>query len=663
MFADLRFTPLRPFDIVTAVGKANREKEQRLAEASSPQIMVPPRRSFMTQSWPALLFVLLLAILVHLNVLSNGFGWDDEDIIKRLRPPDHGWSLFLSNPTSDPASKEISSYYRPLVSVSYLLDYIIWGRNPFGFHLSVLLAHLLNTGLVFFLAKGLTTWVNPKPVPTHHSNSQTDDLLPLLVASLFAVHPVHAEAVAWIAGRNDVFCTTFILSSMVLYIRFRRTDQEWNFGLSMLFFFFALLTKETAIGLVLLYPLYDYSSEPPTPSHPKQRMGMRFLIPLAILGLYFWMRTRTITDPMGPLSLEHASSPLFTVIGVIGLYLKLMIFPYPQHPFIVTLPRSPIHLFLSGLVLVFLVGGTIWAFSRRYRLIGWGLIWAFAFLAPAIPIALINGPATSAAERYVYAPSIGFLIALGAVVLGALNRLLAKTGWTTRKVWTSAFLLWIVFLTAFGWESWNRNTVWRNTLTFWETAVAASSGNDPREAPAHNNLGVGYKARGRLSESIRELQTAIELKPDYTDAHYNLGVVYEDMGRLNEALQEYRSTLKLKPDDAEAHNSLGNVYTAQKRLEEAVQEYRMAVTLQPDLVEAHNNLGALYADLGRLDDAIQEFQITLKLQPDQERVFYNLGNAYLLKGKNREAAAAFERALEIKPDFRDARKALESLPQ
>jgi tetratricopeptide (TPR) repeat protein len=645
------------------VGKANREEEQPLLEETSPQVMAPSRRYFMAQSWPALLFVLLLAALVHLNVLSNGFGWDDEDTIQSLRPPDHGWNLFFSNSTSTPSLKEISSYYRPLISVSYLLDFMLWGRNPFGFHLSVLLAHLLNTGLVFILAQRLTSWVNPKLAPTQHSNFNAGALLPLLVGSLFAVHPVHSEAVAWIAGRNDVFCTTFILSSMVLYIRFRRTGQEWTFGLSMLFFFFALLTKETAVGLVFLYPLYDYFSDPPTPLNPKQGMGMRFLVPMAVLSLYFLMRARAVTDPMGALSPGNASPPLFTVIGTIGLYLKLMIFPYPHHPFIVTLPRSPIHLFLSGLSLIFLIGGSIWSFSRRHRLIGWGLIWALALLAPAIPIAFINGPAASAAERYTYAPSIGFLLALGGVILGALDRLSARPGRTTRNLWSSAFLLWMVLLTAFGWESWNRNAVWRNSSTFWEAAVAASSGNDPREALVHNNLGVGYKAQGRLSESVHEFLAAIDLKADFADAHYNLGVVYEDMGRLEEALQEYRSTLNLKPDYAEAHNSLGNVYTAQKRLEEGAREYRMAVTLQPDLVEAHNNLGALYADLGRMDDAIQEFQIALKLQPDHERIYYNLGNAYQLNGRIREAAAAFERALEINPDFKDARKALDALPR
>ena len=149
----------------------------------------------------------LLALTVNLNVLQNGLGWDDEIIVLGLAKPESWTDLVL--PSMASPSKANSSYYRPLVNLSYQLDFLIWGRSPFGFHLSVLLAHLLNTVLVYFFTLRLL-----KNGPTHRSaptnlggppESGPDELcphifVPLVAASLFAVHPVHVEAVAWIAG-------------------------------------------------------------------------------------------------------------------------------------------------------------------------------------------------------------------------------------------------------------------------------------------------------------------------------------------------------------------------------------------------------------------------------------------------------------------------------
>ncbi|MBI3610039.1 MAG: tetratricopeptide repeat protein, partial [Nitrospirae bacterium] len=664
------------------MGKASRKKEQQINGISSALIPASTYQSFLVRPLLALLIVLLLSFIVNFNVLNNGFGWDDDIIINNLRPPDHWWNLFLQNPTAEPAAREAPPYYRPIVSVSYLLDSMIWGRNLFGFHLSVLLAHLLNTALVLLLTQTLVR--DQKPPYT---------FLPILVASLFAVHPAHAEAVAWIAGRNDVFCTTFVLFSILLYIRFRRTGKEWAFGLSMLFFFFALLTKEMAVGLVLLYPVYDYLFEPPTPSHARPTIRIRFLIPLAILGLYFWMRAHSnITQPLGSSVSGNASSPLPAVLGAAGLYLKLMIFPFPHNPFIATLPKSLFAFILSGLGLIFLVGGIVWSILRRHGLIGWGLAWTVALLAPAIPLAFLNVAATPSAERYVYAPSIGFLMAIGVLILNGLDRLRVRIGWTTRNVWVSAGFLWAVLVIALGWITWNRNAVWQNPLTFWEAAAAVSTGDDPPGAIAHNNLGHLYRRQKRLDKAMQEFQAALKLQPDYAMVHYNLGLVYKDLqrlenaveafqiainlepnylaahrdlaetykdlGRLDEAFREYQMILQLKPDSAEAHVNLGMAYRKQGRLEDAVQEYLTALKFKPDSAGAHTNLGVIYEDLRQMEKAVQEYQMALKLQPDLVETHYNLGAIYKDHGRLEEAIREFQAALKLRPALVEAHYSL-----
>lgn len=679
----------------------------------------PSRFSLLSQSLPALLWVVSLAVLANLNVLNNGVALDDESIIQNLTAPSTWRDLLLPSPAAP--------YYRPLISLSYLLDYKIWGRNPFGFHLSVLIGHAINTALVFllsrrlFLARGAGDFTQP-----------TLNRLSLVIASLFAVHPVHAEAVAWIAGRNDVFCTTFILSSILLYIRFRQTGKEWVFGLSMLFFFFALLTKEMAAGLVLLFPLYDYLSEPLKSSHSRWPIGIRFLIPLGTLGVYFFLRTAYITHPLGGLSSQGSPPMFWNGIRAAGLYLKLTFFPYPYYPFIASLPQSTFFLFLSSLCLILLIIGGIWALLRCHLLIGWGLAWALVLLTPAIPIVSLEGVAAPVAERYLYAPSIGFLIVISGLILSGIERLRIRLEQTARSAWIPAALLWAALVLIFGLESWNRNVVWKSPLTFWKAAVEALPENGPQKALAHNNLGLAYykerthpqdavkeyqnalklksdyldahinlgniykdlgrldeavreylmaiklksddaavhtnmgntyKDLGRLDEAVREFQTAIKLKPDDAITHTNLGNTYKDLGHVNEAVLEYQTAIKLNPDYAPAHTNLGVVYNNLGHSEEAIQQYQTALRLKPNLVEAHNNLGVIYKDLGRLDDAIQEFQSALQLRQNSAVIYFNLGDAYHRKGQTKEAVGAFERALQIKPDFLPARKALESLPK
>ncbi len=217
------------------MGKARRKKDRRTDKAWPSEASVLSDRSILNRPLPILLVLILLAFLVNFNVLSNGFGWDDETIIPGLGSTDPSWSYLFPDRSDASTRKSGSPYFRPLVSASYRLDYLFWSHRPFGFHLSVLVAHLLNTALVFFLTRRLlivnrySLSVNRNAAPptigqTHRSaptnagdpSGRPYILFPLIAATLFAVHPIHAEAVAWIAGRNDVFCTTFLLLSFLL---------------------------------------------------------------------------------------------------------------------------------------------------------------------------------------------------------------------------------------------------------------------------------------------------------------------------------------------------------------------------------------------------------------------------------------------------------------
>lgn len=639
------------------MGKSRRVRTQEPEKSSPLQSSVPSYNRLWTQSWPALLLVVSFALLTRLNVLANGFGWDDEVIIQNLTTPTTGWDLLLPNPAAP--------YYRPLISLSYLLDFKIWGRNPFGFHLSVLIAHLINTALVFFLSQRLMT---------AHGNDglrfPTLTLFPLIVASLFAVHPVHSEAVAWIAGRNDVFCATFMLSSLILYIGHVRNRRRWTYGGSMAAFLFALLSKETSIGLVLLFPLYDcLASEPRSGSRTPfktffakmgVRVGIKSFVPLVLLGVYFtglffWHRIEKLDSHYDAASLptflsQVSGSKLLDMVGAAGLYIKLMVFPYPHQPFIDHLPTSPEHAALAFMVWTLIIGGLLWSMIRRQVRVGIGLAWMSALLAPAIFVAAIGGPTTAAAERYLYAPSIGFLIAAACLADWGLKPF-HEPGRLRRGVWVTAGMVWIGIVVIGGWESWNRNTVWRSPVTFWQAAVAGL----PESGFAHRELGLRNAQIKQYDEAERHYLQAIE--------------IYEKGGRPD--------ALRL----GDCLNDLAAFYYMQKKLAEAEPLYQRSLAIRekmlgaehPDVAQSLNNLVALYYAQGRYAEAEPLSRRSVKIRetalgsdhPDVATSLNNLAGIYFIEGKYTEAEPLFKRVVAIRekvlrPDHPDLASSLQN---
>jgi len=176
----------------------------------------------------------------------------------------------------------------------------------------------------------------------------------------------------------------------------------------------------------------------------------------------------------------------------------------------------------------------------------------------------------------------------------------------------------------------------------------------PGFAPAHNNLGVVLKDRGRLPEAIASFSKAVQLKPDFAEAYNNLGIALKNQGRFKEAVASFGKALQLKPGYAEAYNGLGTALQGQGRLDEAIASYDKALQINPDLAEVYNNRGAALKDKRRLDEAIADFGKALRIKPDYFEAHNNLG--LVLQGRDRldDAIASFRQALQIKPDYAEA---------
>jgi protein O-mannosyl-transferase len=683
------------------MGKARSKKRSRIQDPSDPLAALPAWGKFLVRPAPAFVLLIGFALLVNMNVLANGLGWDDENIIPHLNASRPLWTYLF--PDVDAFTEKSSHpYFRPMISFSYHLDHLLWGAAPYGFHLSVLITHGINTALIFILVRLL---LGPATAPRV--------FLPFLTAALFAVHPAHSEAVAWIAGRNDALCTTFVLLSLIFYLSFRRNGRKILWAGSMFSFYLALLTKELAVGLVLLFPLYEFLNRKPKPGDPPlspergadgpaRRVEYSPLacsfFPFLIVGFYFWLRSSVRLKPLGGMT-AHGDVGLLSIVFdatvATGFYLKTMLFPYPYKPFIPALPESTAAFVLSGVAVLGLVAVMAWAVSRRHVVVAMGLGWTFFLLAPALPVAVFGIAAAPAAERYVYAPSAGFLMAGGWLFFRGIERWTLARGIPRDRLWKGMAMAMAVLLLVFSYESRSRNAVWKDAITFWEAAVAVPPDDAKPKSIAHLKLGLAYRGEGRLKEAKAQYEKALSINPDYGLAHNNLGNIYQEirdfesavshfqtaisvdpdnfmpyfnlghaLGRQNrheEAIEAYQNALARNPRFARAYNNLGNELAGQGRHPEAVEAYRQALRIDPDYTRARFNFGLTLIEMDKLDEAAAQFEAAIRLKPDYAKAYYNLGVVHYRKKNFDEARKQFGKALEMDKDFDEARRELDRL--
>jgi tetratricopeptide (TPR) repeat protein len=618
----------------------------------------------------ATVIILIVSFAAYLNTLHNGFVYDDLSYILRnpwIKDVNYVPEIFSSSAW---AFTEVANYYRPLVNIVYMLDYHIFGMNPWGFHLTNILFHAGVSLMVFLVANLLLYKIQVlEPSGIQHTKNRiysaahtmplsTDNLVPAFIAALFfATHPIHTEPVAWVSGVQDLSFTFFYLLSFYFYLR---ADGVWGkFSIvSLVFFFMATLCKETALTLPVLLFAYDYSFKRDTVLHFTSNalysLIKRYLPYLIVSGIYFILRFYVLGGFFTEKAHAHLSTYeyLINVFPLFAQYLWKLIIPinlnaaYEFHPVTSLLELKSI--FSLAVSLGFIL---ILYFARnRNSIVFFSLVWIAIPLLPVFYIPAVGE--NTFAERYLYLPSVGFVIILTIGLFG-----IARFYALSRRALPIILFCVLSITTLYSIGTIKRNLVWKDELTLWSDTVRKS----PNSFLVHNNLGNAYYRQGRIDEALEEYRETLRLEPDYADAHNNLGIVYDKQGRTDEAIMEYRIALRLNPDYADAHNNLGKAYYIQGQIDEAVREYKEALRLNPELAEAHNNLGAIHYIQGRIDEAVREYKEAIRLVPGYADAHFNLGLAYKSKDLRSEAIKEIERGLEIRPGDLKWRKILEGL--
>lgn len=279
-----------------------------------------------TPNTPSFLWLVpvLLALVVNMNVLQNGFIWDDKiNLEQKLITEEGKQSIYL------PGSGSI--YYRPMITVINTIEWSFFGKNPLGYHTTLWFAHALVTFLVYLCIRRL------------NSNSQYGNHLALLCASLFAVHPAHSEAVAWISGLHDVSITLFLPIGILGFLFYLSGNRLlWTGPMAGIGFTLSILCKETALAFAPLFPIiYAFAKGQRLLSFRTfmNPFSFLFIVVILIYGLYRLIARGGISQGI-TWSWTSLGSVIETVTLAYGYYLRLFLFPYPLNAFINELPGS-----------------------------------------------------------------------------------------------------------------------------------------------------------------------------------------------------------------------------------------------------------------------------------------------------------------------------------
>jgi len=599
-----------------------------------------PRARALPQRWVSWLIPVLIVLVTSaafLPALQNQFlRWDDhKNFLGNPHYRGLGWMHLRWMWTTH------LGHYIPLTWMTLGLDYVLWGMNPLGYHLTNLLLHAANAVVFYFVAFRILGLGLPDP----GDRRQADLVLSAGFAALvFAIHPLRVESVAWVTERRDVLSGLFYLSAILIYLRTCERGERgrgWYWAAVGLFAC-ALLSKSMVVNLpiVLLildvYPLRRLGGATGWWSEPARRVYVE-KIPFVLLAT-----AAAAIAVMAQLSVHAAASlaqlsvPGRVAVSAYGLsfYLWKMVVPLNLSPLY---PLSPIvnpwaMPFVLSYTMVLAI--TAIALALRRRVPGLPAAWS-AYVVVLLPVLGIfqSGPQI-AADRYTYLASLGWAILAGACLLFCWR--ISRTSTTGTPTTLPIAGVAICVVAGLGVLTWNQVHIWHDSERLWTYTVAIH----PNSSLAQFSLGIVLSAQGKPTEAIEHFQKGLQLRPDEPSAHTNLGVALIQQGKLADAIEHFRQAVRIYPDDALAHTNWGSALIDLGKPSEAIEHFQQALRIHPDDALAHTNWGSALIDLGKPSEAIEHYSKALRITPGLAEAQNGLGQALAqeqrLKGEKTE---------------------------
>ena len=560
------------------------KKPKRPSKTSPPPEAKPSRPPRKWWPWAAVLAALVIVFGVYAPSLDGAFVLDD-----RALP-------FMSPSVAAKSFGDWLRSPRPMLMLSYWIDYQQSGTEPHSYHVTNVFLHLLTSVLVALICGRFLTWAGVE--------GRRRDALAVLAGAVFLLHPLQTESVAYVASRSEVLSVLLCFGAYALFLYKEDGAIRWPRALAIVVLFgAAVVTKEHTLMLPVLVLGTDYFW---------RRGGVRANAPLYGLfalagagGAAFVLRTLRRADTAGfALKDLPPTAYFFTQCRVIWTYVRLVILPFGQNADPdVRVSRTLLEpAVIAGLIGLLAVVAAAWVYRKRWPLAAFGVFVFLLLLAPTSSVAPIRDVL---AERRVYLPFLGLLL---------IGLEFARRMRTERIIWIGAAVT-LVCATL----TYQRAQVWASPLALWEDTVAKS----PLKMRPHFQLAYANYEQGRCPQAAQEYDAASKLVPLTYELLVDWGLALNCAGRYNEAI--------FKLQQAELFEN-----TAHVRAE----------------------LGMVYAKSGRMQEALKELAEAEKLDPRFEMTYVYRGNIAELGGDRAFAAREYQRALAINPSNSAARDAL-----
>jgi Tfp pilus assembly protein PilF len=537
--------------------------------------------------------LLALILIVYSKSISGGFIWDDKSLILENSTIQGKGNLIdiLKDPFGGKIRGKHSAYYRPLVSLSYLINYKVYGHNASSFHILNIILHFLVCLSVLIFARLLLKSIEA----------------PLIISILFAIHPAHTASVAWISGRTDILCSLFIMAALSMYIKARSdiSSKTWK-PASFLMLFFALASKELAI----IYPIAVFMVDFYLAGWSFKRVAREadkyyYLFSLIIVSAFIMLH-QFITGGVGEgFSVLQKIQSFPFLLTNISRYIHIVFLPFGSKTFYFVSENTGKKDILSAIGILLLFLAVLYSF-RKNKMVQLGICWFFVFLLPVIGTVPLSSN-YAVAEHLTYLPLFG-----AAVVITELLMVLVRK---IQKARVSRYVLIcsVAGLSAiFSVESYGNTKQWIDDISLFSHLV--------KEEPSGitlNLLGNAWLEQGNLSKAEAAFRKGLAYDKDNWQLWYGLSQISIHRMELNLAKQYLQEAEKHNSTKTEIYNNLGNIYFFEKDYVSAERLYSRSLHLDPFNYEAMYNLGNTYMKTGNLPEALNYYQRFITHAPPQ----------------------------------------------
>lgn len=500
--------------------------------------------------------------------------------------------------------------YQPMTTLFYAVIYSIAEHNPFAYHLSSLIIHLLNTVLVFKLLKHFFT---------------TTSLLYLLTL-IFCFHPMQVESISWVSAFSNLLCTFFFLLSLLNYLSYSSTNKKTTYFLSLLLFIIACLSKSAAVVLPIVLIAVDWFN--------KKSFKLSFLLnksPFLLVSIVFGIVTIISRETSGHLSdlstqfdlldriLLVSHSILFYPINFIAPVNLSAFYPYPE----VTDRSLPIEYYFSPLFLLATLA-LLFRFRKNKKYL-FGTLFFLITIGLVVQIVPVGNQLTT--DRYIYIPIIGLLIILGTLISKLKNN----------KIIFALYSIPIAFM----FLSHQQSKIWKNDEVLWKSVLK----HYPNVAQAYNNLGAYAFKQNQASQALVYYNKAIALQSNYADAYTNRGNLMANQGKTALAIKDFSSAIQFKPHP-DAYFNRANELSQLGNFNSAEADYSESIRLKPR-ADSYTNRAFNYLKMNKTTLAQQDLRRAVALDRNFSRAYFLLGMIEQRGGNNQKACQYLSKAANL----------------